>query len=305
MLITLGPSDLHIAPVCLGTQHLGASLTDEAAAHDLLDAYLDLGGRLIDTAPDFGGGRSQHIVGRWLSARPGHPALLSTKFGFAPDRITSHPDALRAALSRSLDALRVPAVSVLWCQGWDLHTPLDLLLDALASALSDKLASHFALTDWPAWAAALLIERARARGLPTPIALQLEYSVIARDAERDLLPLARHADLGVLAWGVTAGGALIGGAPGGYYEHTAPRAAHAAQTLLQLAGDLHTTPAQLAAAWVIARGCVANIGPASADALRAAWPSGTLDAASCAVLDACAPPAPGFPQRYWDALYCR
>jgi aryl-alcohol dehydrogenase-like predicted oxidoreductase len=289
--------------ICLGTQHLGASLTDEGEAHALLDQYVALGGQLLDTAPDFGQGRAQHIVGRWLAARPHAPLALSTKFGFAPDRLRSDPATLRDALARSLDALGVEQVALLWCQGWDGHTPLDALLDALTAACEDGSTKGFALTDWPAWAAATLIERARARGLPGPAALQLEYGLLARGVEHDLLPLARHAGLAVFAWGTTSGGALTDEPPTGYYAHALTPGWQRRRDLLhQLARDRAVSPASLANAWVIAHGCTANIGPASAQLLASAWPAAPIDDEALAALNACAP-APGFPQRYWASLY--
>jgi len=212
---TLGNSGTAVSAVALGTMTFGAE-ADEASSHAMLDAFAEAGGTLIDAADVYAGGLSEEIVGRWMAANPdvADRMVIATKGRFpmgpdANDHGTSRRH-LRRALDASLRRLGVDHVDLYQLHAWDPLTPLDETLGFLDDAVRSGLISYWGLSNFTGWQLTKAVHRAAALGMPAPVTLQPQYSLLSREIEFEIVPAALDAGLGLLPWGPLAGGWLTG-----------------------------------------------------------------------------------------------
>lgn len=213
----LGSSDLAITPVGVGTAPIGSSPgtwwvnwgeQDEGEAVRAIHAALDLGVNWIDTAPFYGWGRAEEIVGRAIRGRD--DVLVFTKCGTmrrrdGSDYMDLRPDSVRADLEGSLRRLGVDHVDLLQIHDRDPAVPVEETWGAVLELVDAGLVRHGGISNHPPDA----IRRALAVG---PVAaLQYEYSALARGVEDAVLPLALERGLGVLVWAPLASGFLTEG----------------------------------------------------------------------------------------------
>ena len=276
---TLGRSGLVVSPFALGTMTFGAERwgTDEEGAHAILDAYADAGGNFIDTADIYGGGRSEEMLGRWVTARGVRDRMvLATKFTWNLD--AGNPNAggngrknVLRAVDASLRRLGTDFIDLYWSHFWDMTTPVEEVLQTLVDLVRAGKIRYYALSDVPAWYATKMAVLAAERGLPGPIAIQSEYSLVERTAEREHVPLAAECGMAVVPWSPLAGGFLTGkygrddkregdgrlngSNPLGSSKFTG-RNWDILDTLNGAADELDCPPARVALAWTIARRCV-------------------------------------------------
>jgi aryl-alcohol dehydrogenase-like predicted oxidoreductase len=189
---TLGRSGLIVSPLSLGTMTFGTarwgSADDESRA--VFDAYVDAGGNFIDTADVYAGGRSEELVGDFVARRQlRDQVVIATKFGFSAQR--GNPNAggngrkqIYRALEGSLRRLKTDYVDLYWLHVWDAVTPAEEVLQTLGDLVRTGKIRYFGLSDMPAWYATQLAVLAQAHGVPGPIAMQLEYSLVERTTER-------------------------------------------------------------------------------------------------------------------------
>jgi aryl-alcohol dehydrogenase-like predicted oxidoreductase len=209
----LGNSELELSPVGIGTAPIGSGRDwpvwwgpqDERASIGAIQRALDLGVNWIDTAPFYGWGRAEEIVGRALASRS-DGTLLFTKCGTLPDesgsRMDLRPQTIRADLEGSLRRLRTDCVDLLQFHDVDRSTPIEESWGELQQLISEGKVRCGGISNHPAEA----IERALTVG---PVAaLQYEYSLVSRSAEREILPLAAERGIGVLTWAPLASGFL-------------------------------------------------------------------------------------------------
>ncbi|SRR6266545_5088590 len=209
----LGSSELEISSVGVGTAPIGSGRDwpvwwgpqDEHEAVRAIRRALDLGVNWIDTAPFYGWGRAEEIVGRALAGRS-DGTLLFTKCGTLPDesgsRMDLSPQTIRADLEASLHRLRTDYVDLLQFHDVDSSTPIEESWGELQQLISEGKVRYGGISNHPAEA----VERALAVG---PVAaLQYEYSLLNRSAEREILPLAKEHGIGVLTWAPLASGFL-------------------------------------------------------------------------------------------------
>ncbi len=285
---SVGRSGLAISPLTLGAMTFGnpAWGSDDPTSEAVLNAYLEAGGNSLDTADVYSGGRSEELLGRLIAERSLRPSVvLATKWGF---RGGSSRRSCLAALEGSLRRLRTDHIDLLWMHVWDGLTPADEVLETLVSLVRAGKIRYFGLSDLPAWFATEIATLARAHGTPAPIALQLEYSLVARDIEREHLPAARASGLGLLPWSPLAGGFLSGkytsaedaagkgrlGGPNpfqGPFTKFTPRNWAILGALRQVAAEAHRPPAEVALAWTLRRPGVTSLilGATSVAQLRA------------------------------------
>ena len=270
--VTLGRSGLRVSPVALGTMTFGEDLGWGSSVEDseaILDRYLDLGGNFIDTANGYTKGHSEAIIGDHLGrdrARRDR-VVLATKFSTNlyvgdPNGGGSGRKAVIAACEQSLRRLRTDYIDLYWLHNWDKHTPIEETMAALDDLVRAGKVRYLGISDTPAWKTAQAQLIAGFRGWAPVIATQLEYSLAERTAEGELIPMANELGLGVVPWSPLDGGLLSGKYT---RENTAPdgsqRAAVIAgqltdrhfeiiDALQTLAGELDTTVAHVALAWV-------------------------------------------------------
>ncbi len=276
----LGRSGLLVSPLALGTMTFGnaawGSSGDDAAA--VFDAYTEAGGQFVDTANVYSGGRSEEIVGRLVAKRGLRDRIvLATKYSFSTD--PANPNAggmgrknLMQALDASLRRLGTDYVDLYWMHAYDGITPAEELAESLAQIVRAGKARYVGLSNVPAWFAARVVSVAEARGLPAPVALQEEYSLVARRIEHEGLPAAQALGLGIVPWSPLAGGFLTGkyrrddrdgGRLGGANPFGDTKFTDAnwdtLDVLRRVADEAGASPAQTALAWTLARPGVSSV----------------------------------------------
>jgi aryl-alcohol dehydrogenase-like predicted oxidoreductase len=289
--ITLGRSGLRVSPLTLGTMTFGEDWgwgASPEASEAILAEYLDRGGNIIDTANIYTNGHSEKIVGDFLAARPGRRerVVLSTKF-FAnlhpgdPNGGGGGRKALIAQLEDSLRRLQTDYVDLYWLHNWDRRAPIEETIRALDDLVAAGKVRYVGLSDVPAWVAAQAQTIARFRGWASVTALQLEYSLLERTPEGELLPMAGELGIGVMPWSPLGGGKLSGkyvrdnGAPtdsrrAGLYEPPDERDWAIIEAVARVAAELGTGSAQVALAWVRSRAAITStlVGARTIEQLR-------------------------------------
>ena len=282
---TLGRSGLVVSPMALGTMTFGPGPwgADEAASRAIFDAYRSAGGNFIDTADIYSGGESERLVGRFIRDTGSRDeVVLATKFAFngsaspltAAQAGRGNPNAggagaknIHRALDASLKRLGTDYVDLYWMHIWDGVTPVEEIVQTLSDLVRAGKIRHYALSDMPAWLAMKAATLAAERRIPGPIAIQVEYSLVARDVEGEHFPAAREAGMGVVPWSPLAGGFLSGKyrrdntAGAGRLSGPNPfgdskfvdRNWHVLDALTSVAAARDLPPAQVALAWVMAR----------------------------------------------------
>lgn len=225
---TLGRSGLVVSPMALGTMTFGPGEwgADEAMSRGIFDAYRTAGGNFIDTADIYSGGASETLVGQFIKETGSRDeVVLATKFGFngsaspltAAQGGRGNPNAggagaknIRRALDASLKRLDTDYVDLYWMHIWDGVTPVEEIVQTLGDLVRTGKIRYYAFSDMPAWVAIKAATIAAERRIPGPIAIQVEYSLVARDVEGEHIPAARDAGMGVMPWSPLAGGFLTG-----------------------------------------------------------------------------------------------
>lgn len=280
---TLGRSGLVVSPLALGTMTFGTqrwgSPDDVSAA--VFDAYIDAGGNFIDTADVYAGGRSEELVGSYLASRRlRDQVVLATKFGFNADR--GNPNAsgngrknIYRALHGSLRRLQTDYVDLYWLHVWDMVTPVEEVLQTLGDLVRAGHIRYFGFSDMPAWYTTKAATLAQVHNVPGPVAMQLEYSLVARSLEAEHAPAAQDGGLAIVPWSPLAGGFLTGkyerdgaGAAGeGRLSGSNPfgdtkftdRNWRVLNALNEVAAEQNRAPAQVALAWASARPSVSSL----------------------------------------------
>ena len=327
---TLGRSGLVVSPMALGTMTFGTPGwgTDAAGSRAIFDAYRARGGNFVDTADIYSGGASEELVGRFIAETGTRDEMvLATKFAFngsasplsASRGTRGNPNAggagaknIHRALEGSLRRLGTDHVDLYWMHIWDGVTPVEEIVQTLGDLVRAGKIRYFALSDMPAWLAMKAATLAAERRVPGPIAMQVEYSLVARDVEREHVPAAREAGMGVVPWSPLAGGFLTGkyrrgdtagtGRLSGANPFGDSKFADRNWTILEVlravAAEHGRSPAQVALAWTRARPGVGAVvigasRPAQLDDNLAALDVALTDAQTRR-LDEASAPAPGF-----------
>src|ERR1700678_3954483 len=208
--VTLGRSGLRVSPLCLGAMTSGedsgwgASVTDSEA---IIARYIEQGGNFIDTANGYTTGHSEVIIGDYLKTKPAlrDRLVIATKFSANlfpgdPNGGGSSRKAIVAAADESLRRLKLDYIDLYWLHHWDRYTPIEETLRALDDLVTAGKVRYIGVSDTPAWKFAQAQMIAAFRGWAVFIALQIEYSLIERTVEGELIPAARELGLGVMPW---------------------------------------------------------------------------------------------------------
>lgn len=274
--VTLGRSGLRVSPLCLGAMTFGTEWgfgTDENGARALFDRYLEQGGNFLDTADGYTNGKSEEMVGKFVSEHGvRHRLVIATKFTMNTDQ--GNPNAggngrknIYRALEGSLRRLKTDNIDLYWLHAWDTVTPVEEVVSTLNDLVRQGKIRHYGFSDTPAWYVARAQTLAEQEGKERMVALQLEYSLIERNIEREHVPAAQELGIGVCPWSPLAGGFLSGkyeregsGTRGeGRIEKTkgspfskpyTEREWRTLDALLDVAKQLNKTPAQVALNWV-------------------------------------------------------
>jgi len=189
----------------------GASKEESRA---IFDCYVERGGNFIDTANGYTNGTSEKIVGELV--KPDRDRfVLATKYSFPtargdPNSGGNHRKSMFRSLDESLKRLGTDYVDLFWLHAWDFSTPLEEVMRALDDLVRSGKVLYVGVSDTPAWIVSRANMLAELRGWSPFIALQIEYSLIERTPERDLIPMARSLGMTVTPWGVLGSGLLTG-----------------------------------------------------------------------------------------------
>jgi aryl-alcohol dehydrogenase-like predicted oxidoreductase len=216
---TLGRSGLRVSRLALGTMTFGTEWgwgADEATARQLFNTYLDAGGNFVDTADGYTGGTSETWVGRFIAERAARDrVVLATKFTYNGE--AGNPNAggngrkhIVRALDASLRRLQTDYIDLYILHTWDLLTSPEEVIRTLDDQVRAGKVRHIGLSDVPAWYAARMQTLAEWRGYEPVCSLQLEYSLVERNIEREHIPLGLALGMGVMVWSPLGSGLLSG-----------------------------------------------------------------------------------------------
>jgi aryl-alcohol dehydrogenase-like predicted oxidoreductase len=273
--VTLGNSGLRVSPLCLGAMTFGedwgwgSSVKDSEA---IMDRFLERGGNFIDTANAYTKGHSEKIIGDHLGRHPAKRdrVVIATKF-FSnlylgdPNGGGSSRKTMIEQCEQSLRRLQTSYIDLYWMHSWDATTPIEETMRALDDLVRAGKVRYIGFSDTPAWKCAEAQTLARFRGWAPLVALQIEYSLLERTVEGELVPMARELGLGVTPWSPLKSGVLSGKyARAEHGRHSAGRGAFATgalnekaydllDELAKIAEELRTTVSRVAIAWVQSR----------------------------------------------------
>ncbi|HEY5536413.1 MAG TPA: aldo/keto reductase [Ignavibacteria bacterium] len=264
-----GKSGLRVSEICLGTMTFGTEWgwgADYENSKKVFDVYSNAGGNFIDTANRYTEGTSEKWVGEFIHSDRDH-FVLATKYTLF-DKMGdinfsgNHRKNMMRSVDESLKRLNTEFIDLFWLHMWDFTTPIEEVLRGLDDLVSSGKIHYIGISDTPAWIVSRANTIAELRGWTQFTGLQIEYSLIERSAERDLLPMAKELDIAVTPWGAIAGGALSGK----YLNNNEPegrvtadskrrneRNLKIATANVKVAKELGVTPSQLAVRWTMQR----------------------------------------------------
>ncbi|MDT0611054.1 aldo/keto reductase [Streptomyces lancefieldiae] len=273
----LGRSGLRVSPLALGAATFGTEWGWGAGrdeARKLFDLYVERGGNFIDTANTYTHGSSERLLGEFT--RDNRESLvLATKYTTLrrpgdPNSGGSHRKSLFASVESSLRQLNTDYIDLLYLHVWDFTTPVEEILRGMDDLVRQGKILYVAISNAPAWQVSRMQTIADLRGWSPLVALEIEYNLIERTGERDLIPMAREMGLGVIPYSPLAGGVLTGkysrddltatsGASGDGTRKSfnfalgtlTERNLAIADVVKEVATELGRTPAQVGLAWAL------------------------------------------------------
>ncbi len=272
--VTLGRSGLRVSPLCLGTMTFGMEWgwgSEESAAKEIFDRYLETGSNFIDTADGYTNGHSEEMIGKFVAdGKLRDRVVIATKFTFNAQ--AGNPNAggngrknIYRAIEGSLRRLQTDYVDLYYLHAWDTITPVEEVISTLNTLVQEGKIRHYAFSDTPAWYVAKAHTLAAQGGKEPVIALQLEYSLVERNIEREHIPAAQEFGLGICPWSALASGFLSGkykregdtgrgdgrlGSGASLFNKFTDRNWKVLEVLLDIAKLIGKPPAQVALNWV-------------------------------------------------------
>jgi aryl-alcohol dehydrogenase-like predicted oxidoreductase len=264
----LGRSGLRVSELSLGTMTFGEDWGWGASAEEsrrMFEAYVEAGGNFIDTANRYTDGTSERLVGEFVRGDR-ERYVVATKYTLTmrpgdANASGNHRKNLVQSLEASLRRLGTDYVDLYWVHAWDAVTPIEEMMRALDDVVRAGKVLYLGISDAPAWVVSRANTLAALRGWTPFTAMQIEYSLIERTPERELLPMARADEMAVLDWSPLGSGVLTGkflnrddlpvdtrvkeGS-----GRLSPRNLRIAEQVVQVAEELGRSPAQVSLNWV-------------------------------------------------------
>ena len=265
-----GKSGLSLSRLGLGTMTWGRD-TDTHEAADQCRAYIEAGGNFIDTSSTYGDGDSERVIGGLIGTLfKREDVAIATKAGITfPDgvrTVNNSRQSLISELDKSLSRLETDYVDIWHIHSWDPHNPLEDTLSALDYAYSSGKARYVGISNFSGWQSARAITIQESNSAKAPIVThQVEYSLLNREIEREVLPCADETGVGILAWAPLGRGVLTGkyrkGIPSDsraaaphFVKHVEPylreKPARIVEAVAVAAEGLGFAPLEVALAWV-------------------------------------------------------
>jgi len=268
----LGRSGLRVSELCLGTMTFGKDWSFGASKEEsktIFDAFIDAGGNFVDTANFYAKGTSERFLSEFMGKRR-QELVLATKYTFNsrlddPNGCGNQRKNMHQALEASLKRLSTDYIDLYWVHAWDFMTPIDEVMRGLDDLVRAGKVLYVGISNAPAWIISQANTLADLRGWSPYIGLQIEYSLIERTPERELLPMAKALDIAVTAWSPLGGGMLTGKykrntdkpkdgryAQGGLIEDLFVNDKNftIVEEVEKVASEINRTPAQVAINWI-------------------------------------------------------
>jgi aryl-alcohol dehydrogenase-like predicted oxidoreductase len=262
----LGNSGLRVSEVCLGTMTFGEDW-GWGAAHDesrkIFDVFVNKGGNFVDTANNYTNGSAERITGDLIRSDRDY-FVLSTKYTLSkrkndPNAWGNHKKNMITSVEASLKNLGTDYIDLYWVHIWDFTTPAEEVMQALDHLVSSGKVLHIGASDTPAWMVSYSNAYSQLMGWQKFDAIQVEYSLLQRTTEYELIPMAKTLHLGIMAWAPLAAGVLTGKYNKPNYD--SKRAANIqgrlteknlkiVEEVIKIADEIGKTPAQVAINWV-------------------------------------------------------
>jgi len=263
----LGKSGLRVSEINLGTMTFGEEWgwgANKEESKQIFDAYTNKGGNFLDTANRYTEGTSEKYVGEFMKSDRDH-FVVATKYTLFdkkgdPNFSGNHRKNMMRSVEGSLKRLNTDFIDILYLHAWDFLTPIEEVLRGIDDLVKSGKILYAGISDTPAWIVSQANTIADMRGWTRFNALQIEYSLLQRTVERDLIPMANSFDIAVTAWAPLAGGALTGKY---LKEHKDPKrlaekSARLNETnvaitkeVVAIAEELGKSPAQVATRWTM------------------------------------------------------
>jgi aryl-alcohol dehydrogenase-like predicted oxidoreductase len=273
----LGRSGLKVSELCLGTMGFGTEAgwgADSDTSFAIMDAYANAGGNFLDTANMYKLGTSEKIIGDYISNHDRDYFVVATKYTLK-DNLTN-PNAsgnnrknMMRSIEASLKRLNTEYIDLFYLHIWDNLTPMDEVLRGMDDLVRQGKVNYIAISDTPAWVIAKGNTMAELMGWSQFVALQVEYSLIARTPERELIPMAKHFGMTVTPWAPLGGGVLTGKYIRGEQGRIKPeskrlneKAVTITKAVIEIADELGTSPGNVALKWTMQQGfsCIPIVG---------------------------------------------
>lgn len=266
----LGNSGLRVSELCLGTMTFGEDWgwgATKAESQAIFDAFAAAGGNFIDTANRYTEGTSERYVGEFIRAER-ERYVLATKYTLYNRRGDvnaggNHRKNLVQSVEASLRRLGTGYLDLLYLHAWDFTTPPEEVMRALDDLVRAGKVLYLGVSDTPAWVIARCQTLAELRGWTSFISMQCEYSLLQREPERELLPMAQALNVGVTAWAPLASGALTGkylpeqsaeGRLGAGSTKLSVASQAIVREVVAVAAEVGCSPSQVALNWVRQQG---------------------------------------------------
>lgn len=264
----LGKSGLRVSELCLGTMTFGEDWgwgASKDESKQIFDAFVEAGGNFIDTANGYTDGSSEKIVGDFI-ASDREKFVVATKYSFPlamndkagnPNGSGNHRKNMMRSLEGSLKRLNTDYIDLFWLHAWDFMTPIEEVMRSLNDLVRAGKVLYIGISDTPAWIVAQANTLAQCYGWTPFVALQIEYSLVQRTPERDLLPMAKAFDLAVTPWSPLGGGVLTGkynqpqGEEQRRLEQISDQKLAISKVVSQVASEIGHSPSQVALAWLL------------------------------------------------------
>lgn len=267
----LGKSGLRVSELSLGTMTFGEECgwgAQKDESRKMFDAFATAGGNFIDTADGYTNGTSEKMVGEFIKSER-ERFVVATKYSFNgrpgdPNAGGNHRKHMVEALNGSLKRLGVGYIDLYWVHAWDELTPVEEVMRGLDDLVRAGKVLYIGISDAPAWWVARANTLAELRGWTPFVGLQIEYNLIERTPERELLPMASALGLGVTAWSPLASGLLSGKYvkntgeekrldKASSFEKLSERNLSIAKAVVEVAEEIGKSPAQVALNWLRAK----------------------------------------------------
>ena len=273
----LGRSGLKVSELCLGTMGFGTDSgwgAEKEESLKIIETFANAGGNFLDTANKYQNGTSEKVIGEFMGQHDRDFFVIATKYSLFDNK--TNPNAsgnnrknMMRSVEASLKRLNTEFIDVLYLHIWDHLTPIEEVMRGLDDLVSSGKVNYVAISDTPAWIVAQANTLAPLMGWSPLIALQIEYSLLQRTPERELIPMANHFGLTITPWAPLAGGALTGKylrGERGRIKDTSNRLNERAEKItrevVSIADELQIEASHVALQWVRQQGfsCIPIVG---------------------------------------------